>query len=379
MERSFVQRIQRILRSLGFWAGATRAAFSSASMVPVVLGGAVAAAHGAFAVGPFLLSAAGVLALHLGANLVNDYYDYASGADIIRDSRTPFYGGGTILVERTLSPRQVSRAYRILFAVALLIGLVLATSRGPGVLALGLAGFLCGYFYTAPPLHLSYIGLGEATIGLCFGPLTVGGAYFAQTGGVARDVLVASLPVGLLVAAIVFVNEFPDRTADGAAGKRTLVVRLPLRTALAGYSALVLAPFVVVTAAILLGLLPPATALAYLALPLAVLGIRNLRAAHSIPAPRLGPDSCGSPGGLGDRGGSCGPCSPRRACGPAHSIGPNGPADPGTPGDLDARQVSTVCGAYLAPRQVAASISTILLHLAVGLLLSLGFTLDLLR
>ncbi|MBC7084488.1 MAG: prenyltransferase [Firmicutes bacterium] len=382
MERIFVQRIQRILRSLAFWAGATRAAFSSASMVPVVLGGAVSAAHGTFAVGPFLLSAAGVLALHLGANLVNDYYDYASGADVIRDSRTPFYGGGTILVEGTLSPRQVSRAYRILFAVAFLIGLVLATSRGLGVLALGLGGFLCGYFYTAPPLRLSYVGLGEATIGLCFGPLTVAGVYFAQAGRLgaeALEALVASIPVGLLVAAIVFVNEFPDRAADGAAGKRTLVVRLPLRTALTGYSALVLAPFAIVAAAILLGLLPPAAALAYLALPLAALGIRNLRAAHSIPAPRLGPDTCGSPGGLEDRGSSCGLCGPRRACGPAHFIRPNGPVDPGAPGTLGARQVPTVCGGYLAPRQVAASISTILLHLAVGLLLSLGFTLHSLR
>lgn len=352
MERIFVQRI---LRFLGFWAGATRAAFSSASMVPVVLGGAVAAAHGAFAVGPFLLSAAGVLTLHLGANLVNDYYDYASGADVIRDSRTPFYGGGTILVEGTLSPRQVSRAYRILFAVAFLIGLVLATSRGPGVLALGLAGFLCGYFYTAPPLRLSYVGLGEATIGLCFGPLTVAGVYFVQAGRLGAEpleALVASIPVGLLVAAIVFVNEFPDRAADGAAGKRTLVVRLPLRTALTGYSALVLAPFAILAVAIIFGLLPRTTALAYLALPLAVVGIRNLRAAHGIPALRLGPDSCGSSGG---------------------------PADPGAPDTLGADQVPTVCGGYLVPRQVAASISTILLHLAVGLLLSLGFTLDSLR
>jgi len=395
VERIFVQRIQRILKSLGFWAGATRAAFSSASMVPVVLGGAVAAAHGAFAVGPFLLSAAGVLALHLASNLVNDYYDYASGADVIRDTRTPFYGGGTILVEGRLSPRQVSQAYRLLYTVALATGIALAAMRsvgglglhaglqvsgavaggnaiapgggvgarasggaalgGAAVLALGLAGFLCGYFYTAPPLRLSYRGFGEATIGLSFGPLTVAGVYFVQAGrlGVeALEALVASIPLGLLVAAIVFVNEFPDRAADGAAGKRTLVVRLPLRTALTGYSALVLAPFAIVAAAILLGLLPPPTALAYLALPLAVRGIRNLRAAHGTPAPRPGPDSCGSSGG---------------------------PADPGAPSALGARQVSTVCGAYLAPRQVAASILTILLHLAVGLLLSLGFTLDSLR
>lgn len=328
MKRVLTYRIQRVLTSLGFWASATRAAFSSASMVPVALGGAVAASHGSFATGPFLLSAAGVLALHLGANLVNDYYDFASGADEIRDDRTPFYGGGTILVDGTLAPRQVSRAYRALFAAAILISLILAVSRGPAVVALGLAGFLCGYCYTAPPLRLSYIGLGEATIGLSFGPLTVISVYYVQAGRLdagALEALAASLPVGLLVAAIVFVNEFPDRAADSACGKRTLVARLSLRTAAAGYAALVLAPFAVIAAAISLGWLPRATALTYLAAPLAFLGIRNLRAAYGLSASR--------------------------------------------------RAAAAASGGYVASCQVAASLFTILLHLAVGLLLSLGFML----
>lgn len=322
-----VHTIRRILNVLWFWAGATRAAFSSASMVPVALGGAVAASHGFFATGPFLLSAAGVLAMHLGANLVNDYYDFASGADVIRDDRTPFYGGGTILVDGTLAPRQVSRAYRALFATAILISVLLAVSRGPAVIALGLAGFFCGYFYTAPPLRLSYIGLGEATIGLSFGPLTVISVYYVlarRLDANALEALAASLPVGLLVAAIVFVNEFPDRAADGACGKRTLVVRLPLWAATAGYTALVLAPFAIIAAAIRLGWLPRATALAHLAAPLALLGVHNLRAAYGLSA---------------------------------------------------SHRTAAASARYVASRQVAASLSTILLHLAVGLLLSLGFIL----
>ncbi|MGE5587218.1 MAG: prenyltransferase [Clostridia bacterium] len=363
MERILAHRIQRILRSLGFWAGATRAAFSSASMVSVVLGGAIAAAHGFFSAGLFLLSAAGVLALHLGANLVNDYYDYACGADLARNDRTPFYGGGTILIGGTLSPRQVSQAYKALFTSAFLSSLVLAALRGPGILALGLAGFLCGYFYTAPPFRLSYVGLGEATIGLCFGPLTVVGVYLVQAGEFGADVLealVPSIPVGLLVAAIVFVNEFPDRATDAACGKRTLVVRLPLRAALAGYSALVLAPFAIIAAAIALGWLPRATALAYLALPLALLGIGNLRAAHGVsarrrPYPDDARDGSGGPRGCEEPSGQLDQQSRVHACDSTHPIDPSR-------------------GGYLAPRQVAASTSTILLHLAVGLLLSLGFT-----
>lgn len=315
--------MRHIYQFFRLWAGATRATFASASMVPVVLGAAIASHHGSFSPGLFFTSATGVLALHLGANLVNDYYDFKSGADVIRTNRTPFYGGSTILVGGILSPRQVSRAYTFLFALACAIGAYLAVVRGPGVIAFGLAGLLGGYFYTAPPLHLSYIGLGETTISMCFGPLTVAGAYFVQTGAVTPESLVASIPVALLVAAIVYVNEFPDRGADGAAGKKTLVVRLPLRTAIRCYYALVLMPFVFLGAAIALGILPRSTALAYLALPLAPYAIKHLCAAYA-------------------------------AC-----------QDPST---LDPSSFAT-------PHQVAASVATISLHLAVGLLLSLGYLL----
>lgn len=315
--------MKRIYQFFRLWASATRARFASASMAPVVLGTAIAHRYGLLDLGLFWLSATGVLALHLGANLVNDYYDFKSGADVIRTNRTAFYGGSTILVGGILSPRQVSRAYTFLFALACAIGVYLAVVRGPGVIAFGLAGLLGGYFYTAPPLHLSYVGLGETTISMCFGPLTVAGACFVQTGTATPEPLVASIPVALLVAAIVCVNEFPDRAADKAAGKEALVVRLPLRTAIRCYCALVLAPFVFLGAAIALGLLPRPTALAYLALPLAPYAIKHLRAAYT-------------------------------AC-----------QDPAT---WDPSP-------FVTPHQVAASVATISLHLAVGLLLSLGYLL----
>ncbi len=301
------------------WAGATRASFASASMVPVVLGTAIARHRGPWNAGLLMFAAAGVLALHLGANLVNDYYDFKSGADVARANRAPFYGGGRILVEGILGPQQVVRAYVFLFALACAIGLYLAVLRGLGVIGFGLAGLLGGYFYTAPPLRLSYVGLGEATIALCFGPLAVAGASFVQAGTAGLEPLVASIPVALLVAAIVYVNEFPDRASDSAAGKRTLVVLLPLGTAIRGYVALVLVPFAVLGAAVVANVLPLPAALSCLALPLAFRAIRHLRAAY-------------------DRTSS--PRSP----------------------------------AFVESHQVAASVSTLSLHLAVGLLLTLGYS-----
>ncbi|NPV81392.1 MAG: prenyltransferase [Firmicutes bacterium] len=349
--------MKRIYDFLRFWPAATRAAFSSASLIPVLLGSAIAAHDGYFNPWILMLSAVGVLSLHLGANLVNDYYDFTSGADVARDSRTPFYGGGTILVQGILTPQQVRQAYRLLFLTAFIVGLVLAMARGIGVLAFGLAGFLGGYFYTAPPLQLSYKELGEATIGLCFGPLTIAGAYLAQTGTITIETIVASIPVGLLVAAIVLVNEFPDRGADCAAGKRTLAVGLPLHMAFLLYAALVLMPFPIIGAAILFKILPHTGIATFIALPLAIYALRQLRLTYFGPATQricaLSDDHHDTQSARED------------AC----VIGQDAPAlchqNP---------QVAFRRGISPDSRQVAASIATILLHFTVGVLLSISHT-----
>ena len=81
--------------------------------------------------------------------------------------------------------------------------------------------------YTAPPLKFVYRGLGEIAVAIGFGPLMLLGAYVVQTRGVlAWEPFVASLPIALLVALILYVNEIPDRRGDARAGKRTLPVRL---------------------------------------------------------------------------------------------------------------------------------------------------------
>ncbi len=129
-------------------------------------------------------------------------------------------------------------------------------------------GIACAFFYHAGPLRLAYRGWGEAAVALCYGPLIATGTNLVQRGRISMDVVLASLPLGLLIAAFLWINQFPDYRADRAAGKRNLVVRLGRERASTGFALLV-------AAALLLGLglpglgLPPGLWLGMLAaLPL---------------------------------------------------------------------------------------------------------------
>jgi 1,4-dihydroxy-2-naphthoate octaprenyltransferase len=127
-----------------------------------------------------------------------------------------------------------------------------------------------GYSYTGPPLKLVYRGLGEIAVAVGFGPIMLLGAYVVQAGHLAIEPLIASLPVAILIALILYVNEIPDRRGDAAAGKRTLVVRLSPETVTRIYLVAVVLAFVLIVAGVIGGVLPWPTLLALAAVPLAV-------------------------------------------------------------------------------------------------------------
>jgi 1,4-dihydroxy-2-naphthoate octaprenyltransferase len=106
-----------------------------------------------------------------------------------------------------------------------------AATPGNTLLIIGIAGILCGYFYSAPPLRLGYRGLGELAVGVGLGVLPVVGSYLVQTHQHSVKALLVSLPLALAVIAILWVNEIVDHEPDRAARKRTLVVLVGLRTA----------------------------------------------------------------------------------------------------------------------------------------------------
>lgn len=257
------------------WLVVTRAPFLTAAIVPVLVGAAWAAATGRAESFPwllFVLAMVAGMALHVAANTFNDYFDWTSGTDPANNNYFLTLSGGSRSIELGLiSERLLFRLALGALAVATAIGVALAFLVGPEVLLFGLVGAFSAYFYTAPPLRLAARrGLGELLVGLNFGPLMVAGTVYVLTGTLSWLDLFVGLPVGLLITAVLWINQFPDAASDEATGKHNLVVVLGKRRARWGYLLAVAGAFALVVAGVLGGALPTTTFLTLIALPIAV-------------------------------------------------------------------------------------------------------------
>ncbi|HTV49658.1 MAG TPA: 1,4-dihydroxy-2-naphthoate octaprenyltransferase, partial [Steroidobacteraceae bacterium] len=210
---------------------ATRPAFFPASVAPVIIGSAWGyrtAGHFDWTV--FILALLATLLVHLACNVLNDVGDELTGADRQNEDRIfPYTGGSRFIQNGIMSTAEMTTWGLTLLGLAALPGIALLELRGPMILAFGAVGVLLGVLYSLPRIQLSAHGLGEAAIAIAFGVLPVNGAAWLQSGRIDGASLLISLPVGMWVAAILLMNEVPDRLADARAGKRTLAVRLGMQ------------------------------------------------------------------------------------------------------------------------------------------------------
>jgi 1,4-dihydroxy-2-naphthoate octaprenyltransferase len=259
---------------LSTYVRALRLPFLTGSLFPVVVATALAYwAQRSWHPGLFLLTALGVGGLHLGANLLNDYYD-SFGSDPLNIYFTPFSGGSRVIQNQEMSAATVRHLAYSFLGLGVACGLALIYLGRPGVAFLGLVGLAAGYLYSAVPLQLMSAGWGELTIFMAFGPPLHWGAYYVQTGSLGPVGLAVGLPLGFLITAILWINEFPDLKADAEAGKRQLVVRLGLRQARRVFAVLMLAPFACIFFLLEVFYLPDLLIAALVALPLAIKAIR---------------------------------------------------------------------------------------------------------
>ena len=250
------------------WLVIMRLPFLTATFVPLFVGAAVAHLAGFDVSWSWLaLTVLGGSLLHIGTNTANDYFDHTSGTDEANyNYMVPFSGGSRSIQMGLISARGMLTVAIVSFALSAMVGLPLIQKAGLPVLWLGLIGFISGFFYTAPPFRFaSRKGLGELLIGLNFGPLMVAGSALIQTGRLLPEAFLAGIPIGLLVAAIVYVNEFPDHDGDKATGKDTLIVVFGPEKARVGYVLLVAGAFVSIVVMALNGTFPMLTLIALLA------------------------------------------------------------------------------------------------------------------
>ena len=203
------------------WFVAMRPWSFTASFVPVAVGTALAWAQGFFNPWLFLFTALGGISIQAGTNFINTYGDYRSGVDTVASATTC-----PQLVNGSMKPADMKRACLFAFGFAASIGLGLSWLRGWEILAVGLLGILGGYSYTAGPFPYKYRGLGSIFVFFLMGPMMAWPAWFIQTGTYSWTPLLAAIPIGCLVSAILNGNDVRDIEHDRAAGIVTLATQL---------------------------------------------------------------------------------------------------------------------------------------------------------
>lgn len=224
------------MKKHSYWQGFWRLAdpkISLASFAGLFLGACVAAADGPLAWGWLALTVLAVFCVEVAKNAAGEVVDYDSGTDLAieEDCRSPFSGGKRVLVDKLLTRNQTWTIAAVFFLAAIACGLVMVTRLDSRLLAPGVLGLGLAWYYHGGSVRLSYRGLGEIAVALAYGPLVVCGTYFSQTGHFSAPLLHTSMALGVLVAAFLWINEFPDYRADKQAGKNNLVVRLGLERA----------------------------------------------------------------------------------------------------------------------------------------------------
>ena len=269
-----------ILTKIFTWMVIMRLPFLSATFVPIFAGAAVTSMLGQdVSWGWLMLTLLAGSLLHIGTNTSNDYFDHISGTDArnYNYSNKGLNGGSRSIQMGLISPKGILTVAIIAFTLSAVAGIPLIIKSGLSILWLGLIGFFSGLFYTAPPFKFSSRkGMGELLIGLNFGPLMVAGSALVQTGQLLPEAFLAGIPIGFLIAAVVYMNEFPDYDSDKATGKNTLIVVFGPEKARAGYVALVASAFASIVILAFNGTVPMLSLIALLAVYFGFTATRTL-------------------------------------------------------------------------------------------------------
>jgi 1,4-dihydroxy-2-naphthoate polyprenyltransferase len=252
------------------WLLAARPATLPAAVVPVLVGTAAALHSGVqLQVGPFVAALVAALLIQIGTNFANDVFDFRKGADTAERLGPP-----RVTQSGMVPPEHVLIATFVTFGLAALIGVYLVLVGGWPILVVGVLSILAGLAYTGGPWPIGYHSLGDLFVFIFFGVVAVVGSAYLQTLSITPLAVWASFPVGLLVTAILIVNNLRDIDTDRQVGKKTLAVRLGRRATRMQFANFVRLAYVVPPVLWLQGLVGPWFWMPLLSMPLAIPLIR---------------------------------------------------------------------------------------------------------
>ena len=247
------------------WLLITRASVFPMTILSGLIGGLLAARAPAADFRLFALAVVGLVIAHAANNMINDYFDLEGGVD--SDDYVRVQYAPHPVLSGLISKKGLLLAIAIANLADLAILYALASARGPALVVFALLGLFVSVFYVAPPLKLKHHGLGEPGVFLVWGPLMIGGTYYATAGTVEPGVLVASVPYALLVTSVLMGKHVDKIEADTAKGIHTLPVILGRERALALTRGMMVAFFALVGALVATGALGVWTLLSFAAVP----------------------------------------------------------------------------------------------------------------
>lgn len=240
-----------------------------AAAAGVIMGSALAWGDGFFRLDAALTCLLTAVLLQIGSNLANDVFDFERGAD------TPQRSGPVRVTQaRLLTPSQVKAGMAVVFGLATLLGLYLAWLGGWPIILVGIAAILSAIAYTGGPFPLGYYGLGDLFVFIFFGVAAVAGTYYVQAGFVSAAAWWMAIPPGLIITAILVVNNLRDMENDRKAGKRTLAVILGERSTKYQYLLCMIVAYLVMPIAAFTSVIPWLSVLSWLSMPLAIRAAR---------------------------------------------------------------------------------------------------------
>jgi 1,4-dihydroxy-2-naphthoate polyprenyltransferase len=209
---------------------ASRLPFVTASVIPVILSIVwCVVSVGSFNAGYALLCITGVILVHVGANTLNDYFDW-NFSDVSNPNVGPFNGGSRLKIGGQVERRQFLLISVVCLVLLVFIAVTFIVTDRFFVLYFSLGGFLLGFLYSVPPFRIHSRGFGEVILFMSFGPVLSAAVCYVMTGFVRSEHFLIGIPSGLATTAILWINQFPDYEADKSAGKKNLTVRLGLKT-----------------------------------------------------------------------------------------------------------------------------------------------------
>ena len=267
------------MKTFLIWFKNARYAAVPQSLLPALVAVAFAFKSDQFSPILALLSLLGVIFAHLGSNLFDDYFDAKKNDSSYKDRLASKGIRSRIakcsyLTDGSATMKQLKTAAFLFSAFALILGAIIVLFRIDQfksiLIIVGITAFV-GIFYSAWPFRLSYKGLGEFCIALLFGPLLMQGVYIASSGQISFPLLFISIPIGILVANIVYTHAILDFEPDKLIQKKTLAVVLDNKKWMNFFSFLfIFLPFIIVLTGVLFHVIPIIFLLTFLALPIAI-------------------------------------------------------------------------------------------------------------